>query len=403
MSRQQLELEKFQKYDSYIKSNKDITDFLDSIYSKSHSKHSVISFRTSLKYLALFADHKYKTKIHDLISDIKKGKLDKFKILNELVVFLDKQEVKPSTIRTYLQGIRGFFRHCDIKIYEEDFRQSVRLPRRLRQREEPLTKEIIVRLLHVLPIKLSTAVLVACASGLRVGELAKLTIGDVDFESIPTRINVRASITKTGESRETYLTAEATRALKDYLNRFFGWKDGSRSNANFTKILIFGRTSLRDNGKEKKTIKSQISHSSKAVHEIPLAGYLYKHVQKLGELNVINESGKNSIHFHAFRKFFRTVVGDAVGRDYAEALMGHHFYLDTYYNSPTEKRRKMYLQAEPYLTISDFAKVEKDLEAVKEDYKDIQILFAKIMKYASTSGDNKIKEIIVGYNRKTNP
>ena len=78
------------------------------------------------------------------------------------------------------------------------------------------------------------------------------------------------------------------------------------------------------------------------------------------------------IHFHAFRKFFRTEVGNAVGRDYAEALIGHHFYMDTYYNLTEEKRRELYLKAEPHLTISDYAKIERDLLSVTERQKEIE-------------------------------
>jgi len=57
-------------------------------------------------------------------------------------------------------------------------------------------------------------------------------------------------------------------------------------------------------------------------------------------------------------------VGNAVGRDFAEALMGHGFYMDTYYQLPEDKKIEMYLDAEPYLTISDYKSIEKNLKTI---------------------------------------
>src|SRR6185312_3175881 len=245
------------------------------------------------------------------------------------------------TIRLKIAGVKGFLRHEGIKTYSEDFKQLVKLPKKLRHREEPLTKEILVRLLHVVPLKIQTAILVAIASGMRIGEMVQLTISDIDFESKPTKIHIRAETTKTKETRETYLTNEATKALKDYLTRYFGWHEGE-SNLSMQNRIIFGRTS------QMKKDGDQMKFKSVTVAENVLAHSMLWHVRKIPELNKLNENGRKMIHFHGFRKYFRTVVGDATNRDFAEALMGHHFYLDTYYLQTEEKRRELYLKAEPY-------------------------------------------------------
>jgi integrase len=36
-----------------------------------------------------------------------------------------------------------------------------------------------------------------------------------------------------------------------------------------------------------------------------------------------NDNGRNAIHFHAFRAWFKTQVTDCHQSDFAEALMGH--------------------------------------------------------------------------------
>ncbi|MGH2611447.1 MAG: tyrosine-type recombinase/integrase [Rhabdochlamydiaceae bacterium] len=313
----------------------------------------------------------------NLIEEFKAGKLDPFRILNGFIVFLDKLGKNPKSIKVWISVITGLFRHGGFKIYAEDIRKTVKIPRGHRQREEPLTKEILVRLLRNSPIKIQTAILVAIASGMRIGEIVQIRISDVDFGSRPTKIKIRSEITKTRESRETYLTAEATNALKDYLVRFFGWKEGERNESLMDKT-IFGRTSSKgDYNQNKETWKprkrlNELRCTPVFVAESSLANSLKRHIRNIPELNKINENGRRVIHFHAFRKYFRTVAGDATNRDFAEALMGHHFYLDTYYLQTEEKRRELYLKAEPYLTISDFAQVEKNLNKMAEKQSELE-------------------------------
>ena len=300
----------------------------------------------------------------EIIESIKNKSVDPYDVLKEYVVYLDRQDKKPATIKLMITAVKGFLRHCKIQIYSEEFQSRVRLPKKVRFREEPLTKEIILRLLNIVSPKLRTIILVAVASGMRIGEMIQLKLSDMDLTSNPPRVRIRAETTKTREARETFLTQEATRALKDYLTRFFGWKD-AEANSQLQNIIIFGRTAKPFQADFDRSISLQSRESL-------LINSMRQYVNKVPELARLNENGQRMIHFHAFRKFFRTTVGNAVGRDYAEALIGHHFYLDTYYNLPDDKKRELYLKAEPHLTISDFTKIERDLMYVTERQKEIE-------------------------------
>ena len=339
--------------------------YLSSMFIQSGSHNTLNSYRTALNHFESFVKKQQHKSILTLIAEIKTDKQDPFKTLNEFIIYLHNLELKPKSIKLMITATKGFLRSSGVKIYNEDFKQLVKLPKILRHREEPLTKEILLRLLRNISTKLQTVVLVALSSGMRISEISQLRISDLDFESTPTLIRIRAEITKTKESRETFLTTEATNALKDYLSRFYSWKEGS-PNPNIKEQLIFGPTTKPRKSKEKKT------HTTVQITTSVLRCSLLYSIRKISELNQLNENGIHMIHFHAFRKFFRTVVGNAVGRDFAEALMGHHFYLDSYYNLPEEERKKMYLKAEPYLTISDFRKVEKDLISIKMKQDEIE-------------------------------
>lgn len=359
-----------------------LESFLDTIYVQSHSEKSRRAYRININRFRRFVKESYHLDDVELVKRIQKKDLDVFDVLRKLVVNLDKSDMSPATIKLCLASVKGYLRYLGIKIYAEDFKQNVKLPKKVRTREEPMTKEILVRLLHVLPLKLQASVLVGCASGMRLGEIIQLKIGDVDFSSKPVRIQIRAETTKTKESRETYLTSEATISLKDYLSSSFGWIDG-QSNKLLKDQIIFGRT-RKSKGENWKLEASQRAEST-------LIGSLKGYVNKIPELNRLNENGRRVIHFHAFRKYFRTVVGDVVGRDYAEALMGHHFYMDTYYNLPAEKRREMYLKAEPHLTISDFEKIERNQNRIVERNREIEEALAKLGIKLSTNLEKRVE------------
>ena len=216
-----------------------------------------------------------------------------------------------------------------------------------------------------------------CASsGLRIGELVQLKLSDIDFECTPTKLNIRAAIAKGSMSRETFITSEATSALQDYLKRYFGWEE-NESNLHLQDTMIFGRISKVKTG----SIPKFSLNSAKQI----LQNSLRNQIENIPELNIKNENGLRAIHFHALRKFFRTTVGNVCGRDYAEALMGHGFYMDTYYQLPDEKKKQMYLDAESQLTISDFKEVEKNLKELSAKNTQLEEKFNDLLQYLRTN------------------
>lgn len=352
--------------------NKDtaLQDYLDSIYVISHSYSTIGTYRLSIVNknkvgFRDFIEQKYGIDEIKLVEKIKKDDLDPYVVLKEFVIFLDKNGYTSKSIQTRMASVKGYLRHLGIKIYSEDFKYSVRLPKTIRQREEPITRAIIVRILKHLPPKLQTVVVILSASGMRIGELVQLKLSDIDFTTTPTMIKIRAETTKTKQSRDTFLTEEATGMLKDYLKRYFEWVEGE-INGHLKDKNIFGRTS-----KVKSKIKNTRKQPTHLLESATLMKSLANYLEKVPELNQKNPNGRKQIHFHALRKFFRTTVGNVCGRDFAEAIIGHGFYMDTYYTLSTEDRRKLYQKAEPYLTISDFTKIERSLEAISEKQKEI--------------------------------
>lgn len=85
-------------------------------------------------------------------------------------------------------------------------------------------------------------------------------------------------------------------------------------------------------------------------------------VRSIPELFHKNENGRNSIHFHAFRAWFKTQVTNVHQSDFAEALMGHKSLKLMYYRNNPGSRLKTYHEVESALTVSDFTKVEHAMD-----------------------------------------
>lgn len=368
--------------------DQELTDYLDSIYVRSHSMRTYASYRMAVTNkhkngFREFLQERHNCNEIQFVFRVKNEEFDLFKILREYVVYLDKQTYMPKSIEQRVTAIKGYLRHLGLKIYSEDFKHGVTLPKIKITREEPLTKDIIQRVLANISAKLQVVVLILSASGMRIGELAELKISDIDFTLKPTRIMIRAETTKTSEARETFITEEATRALKDYLYRYFHWEENER-NLHMQSLQIFGRTSVSKSGKVRD--ESELKNPSSYTASNLLMKSLANSIRNIPDLDSKNASnGRRMVHYHALRKYFRTIVGNVSGRDYAEALMGRRFYLDTYYNMPAEDRRKKYLDVEPYLTISDTKTVEKNYSKLSEKHEQLEEKMNDLIKYLRTN------------------
>ncbi|KER07059.1 Tyrosine recombinase XerC protein [Marine Group I thaumarchaeote SCGC AAA799-E16] len=351
--------------------------FLDSLFVISQSTNTQKTYKVVIRRFQRFLHEKHGIDEFQMASKIKNDELDIFQLLQNYVVYQNKTGLSGKTIRVHFSVIRGYLRHIGIRIDRDDLKEFVKVPKQTKLREMPITREILVRVLHNANPKLQTAILVATSTGLRIGELAQLKISDIDFATVPTTIYVRGETTKTKTSRETFLTSEATNTLKDFLKRFHNWSENTKDRLILDSYIFGSVIKPKNNGKF--SLDSAIFTLSESLRNI---------LKSNKDLEIRNENGRMAIHFHAFRKFFRTTLGNVAGRDYAEALMGHSFYMDTYYQLPEDKKKQMFLDAEPHLTLSDFETVEKNIKKISEKNSQLEEKFNDLLDYLRT---NKIE------------
>jgi len=105
---------------------------------------------------------------------------------------------------------------------------------------------------------------------------------------------------------------------------------------------------------------------------------LTRTIDDIPDLAKKNENNVRNIHYHALRAFFKTQVTDAFNSDFAEAMIGHKSLKLRYYRQNDRKRLEHFRKVEPALTISDFAKVEKNIMQVSENYQELKDQFKNL-------------------------
>ena len=123
-------------------------------------------------------------------------------------------------IKPYVSAVKEFLLFNDIELTQKQERMiRGRMPKgkRGRTKEDDMTPEIIQKILAHSSLKLRTAILLMSSSGMRPGELTNIDIDDVDLESTPPSIDLRASDTKGDERRTVYFSKEAKDSLIEWL------------------------------------------------------------------------------------------------------------------------------------------------------------------------------------------
>jgi len=269
------------------------------------TKKKVRSLKTAKTYqsaLNLWARSRGSQDPDSAVQDVKDRKLDPYQVLQDFVIHLQKQGRAPKTINTYIGALKGFLVDSDIDISNEKTKQKVVLPQAYEiSSDRAPTRDEVRRILLRSKLPTKAAVAMLASSGMRLGELAQLKVSNIQFgeNNSPSRIILKPSTTKTRRRRLTFLSAEASELLKEYLGEKVSdpktviFPEGS--DAVYGRIVrAIGRTGLRG--------KSD------------------------------NESARYELHPHCFRKyFFSNCLAAGIDRGLVEGFMGHTFALDSAY------------------------------------------------------------------------
>jgi integrase len=259
-------------------------------------------------------------------------KKDVYKVLDGYVASMIKDKFAPNSLRNRLSAVKKFLAINDFELDNAKMRVKVDLPRyhAVTADRVPTQEELRSVLTHT-DARGKALITMLASSGMRVGEFLTLRVKDIDLSKNPATVRLKAEVTKDRQARYCFISDEAVTFVKDFL----------RERVNNPDDYIF-QTSNR--GQEHKTGNVPMSYWN--------ADHIFSLALKNAGLAVKDDHGRDTIHIHCLRKFFFTQMLQPLGRDIAEALMGHKLFLDSAYRRYTEDQmREFYLKGMAAVTI----------------------------------------------------
>jgi integrase len=267
--------------------------------------------------------------------------------------FIDKalEGVAHRTVRSYLFGVKKWFELSGVKVDWEriEFPSSAETSESDRS---PSKEELKNLLNHASSARDRAAIMVLTSSGLRIGTMLSLKVGDVDFDSYPDVAKIKV---------------ERKRGRK-----FVGKRRGSQGRVFFTWITEEAKKALKEYLEERRRAGETLTPDSPLFEDSQGQGKFvtvenfervwYRLLKRAG----LNEKSNRQymLHVHTLRKYFRS---NCVGVDpsYRETWMGHKAgYLDdSYFRAEEPLHLAEYRKAIPHLTIYSTPMEQKQLAA----------------------------------------
>ena len=133
--------------------------------------------------------------------------------------FVTIKDTVPKSIQRNISIVRTFFVENSIRVDDRVWRS---LSRRINGKgpativRVPTTDEF-KRILSHMDVKGRAFFLMLASSGMRSGEALQLKLSDIDLDSDPVRLDVKAKYVKGGNRRWAFISTEAKEALEEWL------------------------------------------------------------------------------------------------------------------------------------------------------------------------------------------
>ena len=262
----------------------------------------------------------------------------------------------PLTVRHMLSNVKTFLEENDVELSKK-FWTKIRRRRkgnRAISLDEIPEKSQLKQIFTHMNAKGKALYFMLSSSGMRIGEALQLELDDINLEVVPTTIKILGKYTKTGSSRYSFISQEATEALKEWL------KIREES-----LVTLVHRSNI--NRREK------INNQRIFPFEHSTARFMWNEALRKAKLNKKDKTTRRMVfHPHVLRKYFRTQMAKEIQADIVEALIGHEGYLTQVYRKYSRKDlAKFYVRGEYTISIfrdtGDLIKVKDELEKEKSD------------------------------------
>ncbi len=302
-----------------------------------------MNFKATYSSFDKFCLEKYDRSAEEIIKEIPQQKDSEYDVLQAWVSWLSKTII-PSTIHTRFSSLMGYFHFRGIKMYKEDIKHNISLPKIPKEEKYPIQLEEIRKIIGEANFKKKALYLVLLSSGMRVGETVQLKKRHFDLTTKRTMIKIPADYTKTKQGRTVFISKEATTAIKPLLRKIDD-NDG-----------VFSKNSN--------------PHYAVCAEEMTFKRIL----NNVGLVEPYESSRTNKITMHSFRAYFFTKATRKHGENYAHKMTGHGGYLMEYDRLTDEEKLEMYLELEPDLTADPTERQKITIEKQQKELSRTKVL-----------------------------
>jgi len=353
-----------------------VTNFLNSI--GRNSEKSRETYATALAYFQTFLSNNetYRSfTIESIIDKIISKEIDVYLLLDYFVSY--PRKLSPATITLYISAVKSYLQYYDVDISIIKFKRRVKLPKNHTRKEEPIDANDIREILKSCNnIRIKAVLYVLASGGMRITEALAIRNKDIFFDTnptYPTKIRIRAEYAKTRSERFVYISNEATKFLKEWLDfKYRDRRDKKRIPPKLPDDIIFSGKAFVKNEQKPRALYIKVLQQ---FHRILKA--LKMDEKKDGML-------RHKITIHSLRRFVYTTLCNCVDQGFAEEFLGHSG--SVYHTMKDEQRRQIYVtKCMKYLTFLDYSDLEASSKSVeaKLDVKDREIAFLKERYYES--------------------
>lgn len=297
---------------------------------------------------------------------------------SDAVSFLHSEwglSVSPTVLRQAVNWVVDWMRWNDYELSaSETARLKQLLPRRaVLTEDEALTVPKIQTILIHSDVMMRAFLLLLASSGMRANELVKAKFSDMREDGGCLYIHIPASRMKARKTHDYRYSREAADALKEYLKV---------RKAIMQKASVLQTKCLNVDSKADEDRIFPFSYNAFSLK-------LHNALSRAGMLRKDENSGRYTISFQAFRRWFDSTLKTHIPVNMANEIIGHDEGLSTNYRRyPRDAVDAAYLEVEPYLrifTADDIRNNSSQVNSALEEQKQTTAaLAAEVLKQRET-------------------
>jgi len=197
-----------------------LDQFFDDLGNK--SKSTISGYRTAIsQYMKFIYPESTKEQYGECVEKYFNEDRDYYTDFKKFIQVTQKDKPGLSALQNF-NTVHSFLRMCDVAFTEKQIQKvKNQLPKGgVMTMEDDLDTETIRSLIQHMDIKSKSLTLCLASGGMRIGELLQIRCDDIDLNSIPAMLKIRAKTatgkTKNREGRITFISSEAAAAVREW-------------------------------------------------------------------------------------------------------------------------------------------------------------------------------------------